>query len=153
MLSCEFCKIFKNTYFADLLRTAASVFTFYVACSVRYAWIHNLCHTNICSIADLTFSGMQQMISRWINNRVYLFFEQTFITSFTLDTFFVFLTFFKKSPYKRTCSMVPSFMFFIFCLLFLCFLKFVFFSQVLQICYSTRCIFWHLEFPFNFVCQ
>ena len=47
---------------------------------------------------------------------------------------------------KRVFSMVPHFMFIIFCFLFLCFLKFVFF---LKHCKCVRCILCYLEFFFS----
>ena len=65
-------------------------FLFSMVC--RYVGIHHFHYACTCVINDVTFSGMQWMISWWVNNLVYLFFEQTFVWVY-LNALFVSLTF------------------------------------------------------------
>ena len=66
--------------------------------------------------------------------------------SVTFSGLFVLQTFQETPLTKFTFPRSPSFMFIISLLLFLGFLKFMFFLQVPQISYFTSCILWYFDF-------
>ena len=55
----------------------------------RYVWIHNFHYVHTCVITDATFSGMQLLISWWVNKLVYLLLWANACMSFTLNVLFV----------------------------------------------------------------
>ena len=125
---------------------------FFTPCSMvsNYAWIKNFDYAHICVITDVTFSGMRQIISWWVNTLVYyLFFGTNICNPQLLVHLFVHLL---ANPFEQTYLRLSLYVYYLLLLISLCF-KDCIFTQILQICYTTRCTLWYLEFFFrNFLC-
>ena len=113
-----------------------------------------LCQT--CAITDVFFF---LRCNKWFNDGKTISFIIYFFIFLNKHFFeyypqlYIPFAYFLANPSKQTFSMDSRFMFIFFCLLFICFLKFIVFSQVLKICHSTRDILWYLESYFNnFLC-